>query len=140
MRPWVETVFGVPAENVIGSSIRTNLEIENGHSRLIRVPDINLVADGAERAAGTYEHIGHRPIAVFGNSDSDLEILEWTTMRRRDRLGVVIHHTDPEREYAYDRAADFGRLDKILEVASFNGWTVVDMKKDWNAIFPFAKP
>lgn len=139
MRPWVESVFGVPAERVIGSSIKTRFAIENGQTTLTRVPEIDFLDDRAGRPAGAYEHIGHRPIAAFGNSDGDLEILEWTTMSRRPHLGMIVHHTDAEREYAYDRSAGFGRLDKALDAAAGSGWTVIDMKKDWSVIFPFEK-
>ena len=95
------------------------------------MPQINFIDDGAGRPAGIHEHIGRRPIAAFGNSDGDLEMLQWTTMGRGPRLGVLVHHTDAEREYAYDRDAGFGRLDEALDAAAANGWAVVDMKNDW---------
>lgn len=137
MRPWVESVLGVPSERVIGSSIKTKFAVENGQTTLTRMPEIDFIDDKAGRPAGAYEHIGHRPIAAFGNSDGDLEILEWTTMGRGPRLGMIVHHTDAEREYAYDRTAEFGRLDKVLDAAAGSGWTVIDMNKDWKVVFPF---
>jgi len=140
MRPWVENVFGVPSERVIGSSIKTKFAIENGQTNLTRIPEIDFVGDKAARPAGTYQHIGNRPIAAFGNSDGDLDVLEWTTMDRGPRLGMIVHHTDAEREYAYDRNAGFGRLDKALDAAASSGWKVIDMKRDWRVIFPFEKP
>ena len=137
MRPWVESVFGVPPERVIGSSIRTTFSSANGRSTLTRVPEIDFVDDKAALPAAAYEHIGHRPIAAFGNSDGDFELLEWTTSGRGLHLGMLVHHTDARREYAYDRAAGFGRLDKAIDAAAEHGWTVIDMKRDWKVIFPF---
>ena len=139
MRPWVEKVVGVRPEHLIGSSIKTKFDVASGRPSLIRVPEINLIEDGAGRPAGIYEQIGRRPIAAFGNSDADLEMLQWTTMGRGPRLGVVVHHTDAEREYAYDREPGFGRLDKVLDAATKSGWAVVDMKNDWKTVFPFDK-
>jgi hypothetical protein len=137
MRPWVRAVYGVEPDHVIGSSIRTKYELVNGKPRLVRLPEMSVVGDGAGRPAGIYERIGRRPIAAFGNADIDFEMLQWTTMAPGPRLGVIIHHTDAEREYAYDRNAGFGLLDKALEAAGPNGWLVVDMKQDWKTIFPF---
>jgi hypothetical protein len=137
MRPWVEEVYGVPRDRVIGSSIRTALEMKDGRPVLVRVPEIDFIGEGADRAAGIREQIGRRPIAAFGNSDSDLEMLLWTTAASGVRLGVIVHHTDAAREYAYDRDASFGRLDKALDAAAENGWIVIDMKEDWKVVFPF---
>jgi phosphoserine phosphatase len=139
MRPWVAKVYGVAPDHVIGSSIKTKFEIVNGRPTLIRVPEIDFIDEKEGRPARIYEQIGRRPIAAFGNSDADLEMLQWTTMARGQRLGVVVHHTDAEREYAYDRDADFGRLAKVLDAAAENGWIVVDMKNDWKTVFAFAK-
>jgi len=139
MRPWVEKVFGAGPEQVIGSSIKTKFDIVNGQPTLTRVPEIDLVDDKGSRPTGIYERIGRRPIAAFGNSDADLEMLQWATMGRGLHLGMLVHHTDAEREYAYDRSAAFGRLDKALDAAAANGWTVIDMKNDWNVIFSFEK-
>jgi hypothetical protein len=137
MLPWVEKVFGVSPERVIGSSIKTKFEILYGNATLTRLPEINFVDDGAGRPPGIHERIRARPIAAFGNSDGDFEMLQWTTMGVKLRLGVLVHHTDAEREYGYDRDAGFGRLDKALDAAAENKWAVVDMKSDWKVIFPF---
>ena len=101
------------------------------------MPEVNFVDDGAGKPVGINEFIGRRPIAAFGNSDGDLEMLQWTTMSGGGRLGLIVHHTDADREYAYDRDTSFGRLDKALDVAPMNHWLVVDMKKDWKRIFAF---
>jgi hypothetical protein len=136
MRPWSERVYGVPPEQVVGSSIKTKFEMRDGQPRLFRLPQVNFVDDGPGKPVGINEFIGRRPIAAFGNSDGDLQILQWTTMSGGVRLGVIVHHTDAEREYAYDRDTSFGRLDKALDAAVLNKWTVADMKKDWKVIFP----
>jgi phosphoserine phosphatase len=137
MRPWAERVYGIPPEQVVGSSIKTRFEMRDGRPVLFRLPEINFIDDKAGKPIGINEHIGRRPIAAFGNSDGDLEMLQWTTMGGGPRLGLIVHHTDAEREYAYDRQSHFGRLDKALDVAADNKWTVVDMKRDWKRVFPF---
>jgi hypothetical protein len=136
MRPWTERVYGVPPEQVVGSSIKTRFEMRDGRPTLFRLPQVNFVDDGPGKPVGINEYIGVRPIAAFGNSDGDLQMLQWTTMSGGVRLGVIVHHTDAEREYAYDRDTSFGRLDKALNAAAVNKWTVADMKKDWKVIFP----
>jgi haloacid dehalogenase-like hydrolase len=138
MRPWTEQVYGVPPEQVVGSSIKTKFEMRDGRPTLFRLPDINFIDDGPGKPVGINEHIGRRPIAAFGNSDGDLEMLQWTTMSGGVRLGLIVHHTDAEREYAYDRHSHFGKLDKALDAAALNKWTVVDMKRDWKRVFAFA--
>ncbi len=137
MRPWTERVYGVPPEQVVGSSIKTKFQMRDGQPELFRLPEVNFVDDGPGKPVGINEYIGHRPIAAFGNSDGDLEMLQWTTMSGGARLGFLVHHTDAEREYAYDRETSFGRLDKALDVAALNHWVVVDMKNDWKRIFSF---
>ena len=137
MRPWTERVYGVPPEQVVGSSIKTEFQMRHGRPELFRLPEVNFVDDGAGKPVGINEFIGRRPIAAFGNSDGDLEMLQWTTMSGGARLGLIVHHTDADREYAYDRNTSFGRLDKALDIASTNHWLVVDMKKDWKRIFAF---
>jgi hypothetical protein len=137
MRPWTERVYGVPPEQVVGSSIKTKFQMRDGRPELFRLPELNFVDDGAGKPVGINEYIGRRPIAAFGNSDGDLEMLQWTTMAGGTRLGLIVHHTDAEREYAYDRNTPFGRLDKALDAAALNKWTVVDMKNDWRRIFAF---
>jgi hypothetical protein len=139
MRPWAERVYGIPPEQVIGSSIKTKFQITDGSPVLFRLPEVNFIDDKAGKPIGINEAIGRRPIAAFGNSDGDLEMLQWTTLSGGVRLGVIVHHTDAEREYAYDRQSHFGHLDVALDAAAVNKWTVVDMKKDWKVIFPFEK-
>ena len=138
MRPWSEPIYGVPPEQVIGSSIKTRFVMRGGRPLLFRLPEINFIDDKAGKPVGINEYIGRQPIAAFGNSDGDLEMLQWTTMRGSGvRLGLIVHHTDAEREYAYDRHSHFGRLDKALDAAAVNRWTVVNMKTDWKTVFAF---
>jgi len=137
MRPWTERVYGVPPEQVVGSSIKTKFQMRDGRPELFRLGEINFIDDNVGKPVGINEYIGRRPIAAFGNSDGDLEMLQWTTMTGGRRLGLIVHHTDAEREYAYDRDTSFGRLDKALDAAAINKWTVVDMKNDWKRIFAF---
>ena len=136
MRPWTEQVYGVPPEQVVGSSIKTKFEIVNGQPVLMRLPEINFIDDGDGKPVGINQYIGRRPIAAFGNSDGDLQMLQWTTAGPGPRLALIVHHTDAVREYAYDRQSHFGRLDKALDEAAVKGWVVVDMKNDWKTIFP----
>jgi len=136
MRPWTEKVYGVPPEQIIGSSIKTQFKMQDDTPTLYRLPEVNFIDDKAGKPVGINEQIGRRPIAAFGNSDGDLEMLQWTTMAGAPaRLGMLVHHTDAEREYAYDRKTEFGRLDKALDAAAITGWTVIDMKADWKQIF-----
>ncbi|MFF0923182.1 HAD family hydrolase [Rhizobium leguminosarum] len=136
MRPWAEKVYGVPPEQVIGSSIKTEFRMQDDTPTLYRLPEVNFIDDKAGKPVGINQQIGRRPIAAFGNSDGDLQMLQWTTMAGAPaRLGVLIHHTDAEREYAYDRDTEVGRLDKALDAAAIAGWTVVDMKADWKQVF-----
>ncbi|RCW83732.1 HAD family hydrolase [Phyllobacterium bourgognense] len=136
MRPWTEKVYGVPPEQVVGSSIKTQFEMKDGAPTLMRLPQVNFIDDKSGKPVGINEHIGRRPIAAFGNSDGDLEMLQWTTLGEKPGFGLIVHHTDAEREYAYDRNTEFGRLDTALDAAAVNQWTVVDMKADWKQIFP----
>jgi hypothetical protein len=136
MRPWAERVYGIPPEQVIGSSIRTRFEMRDGKPVLVRLPEMNFVDDGPGKPVGIQMHIGRRPVAAFGNSDGDLAMLQWTTAGAGPRFALYLHHTDAEREWAYDRTSHVGRLDKGLEEAKARGWTVVDMKQDWKRIFP----
>jgi hypothetical protein len=137
MRPWTEKVYGIPPEQVVGSSIKTRFELREGKPVLMRLPEINFIDDKAGKPVGIHMHIGRRPIAAFGNSDGDLQMLQWTTAGSGARFGLIVHHTDSEREWAYDRQSHVGRLDKALEAARKNGWTIADMMKDWKIIFPF---
>jgi hypothetical protein len=137
MRPWTERVYGVPPEQVVGSSIKTKFQMRDGRPELFRLPEMNFIDDNVGKPVGINEFIGRRPIAAFGNSDGDLQMLQWTTMSGGVRLGMLVHHTDAEREYAYDRDTSFGRLDKALDAAAENKWTVIDMKNDWKRVFAF---
>ena len=137
MRPWTERVYGVPPEQVVGTSIKTKFQMRDGRPELFRLPEVNFIDDGPGKPVGINEFIGRRPILAFGNSDGDLEMLQWATMSGGARLGLLVHHTDAVREYAYDRDTSFGRLDKALDVAATNHWIVVDMKNDWKRIFAF---
>jgi hypothetical protein len=139
MRPWSEQVYGIPPEQVIGSSIKTKFELCDGMPVLVRLPEINFIDDGVGKPVGINQHIGRRPIAAFGNSDGDLQMLQWTTAGQGPRLAVYIHHTDGDREWAYDRGSSIGGLDKGLGEAAAKGWTVVDMKQDWKVIYPLVR-
>jgi hypothetical protein len=137
MRPFTERAYGIPPEQVIGSSVMTRFE-ERGHGPvLIRLPEIFFIDDRGAKPVGIQTFIGRRPIAAFGNSDGDLEMIQWTMGGAGPRLGALIHHTDAEREYAYDRDSAVGRLDEALDIARSSGWVLVDMKSDWKRIFPF---
>lgn len=137
MRPWAEKVYGIPPEQVIGSSIKTQFELRDGKPTLVRLPEINFIDDKAGKPIAINQHIGRRPIAAFGNSDGDLQMLQWTAAGQGARFCLYVHHTDAEREWAYDRKSHIGKLDKGLDEAHKNGWTVVNMKKDWGRIFAF---
>jgi phosphoglycolate phosphatase-like HAD superfamily hydrolase len=139
MRPWTEAVYGIPPEQVVGSSIRTKFEITDDKPVLVRLAEMNFIDDKEGKPVGINSHIGRRPIAAFGNSDGDLQMLQWTTAGDGARLGLLIHHTDAEREWAYDRKSHIGQLDKALDEAQNKGWTVVDMKQDWKVIYPSAQ-
>jgi phosphoserine phosphatase len=139
MRPWVERVYGIPPEQVVGSSIKTRYEVRDGTPALLRLPEMNFVDDKAGKPVGIQSHIGRRPIAAFGNSDGDLEMLEWTCAGPGSRFCLFVHHTDDTREWAYDRSSSIGRFDKALDVARSRKWTVVDMKRDWKVIYPFGR-
>ena len=139
MRPWVEKVYGIPPEQVIGSSIKTKFELREGRPVLLRLPEINFIDDKDGKPVGINQHIGRRPIAAFGNSDGDLQMLQWTTTGSGARFGLLVHHTDADREWAYDRNSSVGRLNKALDEAQVEGWTVVDMKRDWKVIYQFER-
>jgi phosphoglycolate phosphatase-like HAD superfamily hydrolase len=138
MRPWTEQVYGIPPDQVVGSSIKTRFQMKDDIPELFRLPAIDFIDDGPGKPVGINAHIGRPPIAAFGNSDGDLQMLQWTTKSGAGRrLGVIVHHTDAEREYAYDRKSHFGKLDKGLAAAKDNNWTLVSMKDDWKRIFKF---
>jgi hypothetical protein len=139
MRPWAERVYGVPPEQVVGSSIKTKYEVRDGKPVIIRLPDLNFIDDKEGKPIGIHQHIGRRPVMAFGNSDGDFQMLEWTTSGKGPRFSLIIHHTDAEREWAYDRESHIGKLAKGLDEAATKGWTVVSMKDDWKTIFPTEK-
>ena len=136
MRPWTEAVYGIPPEQVVGSSIQTRFEMRDGQPVLMRMAKMNFIDDKEGKPVGINTHIGRRPIAAFGNSDGDLQMLQWTTAGDGARFALLVHHTDAQREWAYDRKSHIGKLDKALDEANAKGWTVVDMKTDWNRIYP----
>jgi phosphoserine phosphatase len=136
MRPWAETVYGIPPEQVIGSSIKTKFEMRDGKPVLVRLAELNFIDDKEGKPVGIQQHIGRRPIAAFGNSDGDLQMLQWTAGGAGPRFCLYVHHTDEKREWAYDRKSLIGKLDKGLDEAVAKGWTVVDMEKDWKIVFP----
>lgn len=138
MRVFAEEVYGIPPEQVIGSSIKLKFETHHGIPVIKRLPEINFNNDKAGKPIGIQMHIGRRPIAAFGNSDGDLQMLQWTAGGKGKHLCLYVHHTDAEREWAYDRESHIGKFDKGLDEAAARGWTVVDMKKDWKVIFPFS--
>jgi phosphoserine phosphatase len=136
MRPWTESVYGIPPEQVVGSSIKTQFQMDDGKPVLMRLAEVNFVDDKEGKPVGINSHIGRRPIVAFGNSDGDLQMLQYTAAGDGPRLMLFLHHTDADREWAYDRNSSIGKLDKGLDEASEKGWTVVDMKQDWKAIYP----
>ena len=140
MRPWTEKVYGIPPEQIVGSSIKTKFELRDGKPVLVRLPELNFIDDKAGKPVGIQQHIGRRPIAAFGNSDGDLQMLQWTAAGPGPRFCLYVHHTDAKREWAYDRQSSIGRLDKGLDEAAAKGWTVVNMKDDWKRVFAFEKP
>lgn len=136
MRCWTNTVYGIPPEQVIGSSVKTVFEMKDGKPSIIRFPEVQKIVDKAEKPLAINAAIGRRPIAAFGNSDGDLEMLQWTDGGAKPSLKVIVHHTDSDREWQYDRESKVGHLDKALDEAKSKGWTLVDMKNDWKQIFP----
>jgi len=137
MRPWAERVYGIPPEQVIGSSIKVKYEMRDSGPVLMRLPEIDFIDDKAGKPVAIHKFIGRRPILAFGNSDGDLQMLQWTAGGGGTRFMGLVHHTDSEREWAYDRKSHIGRLDQALAEAKAGGWTIVDMKRDWKSIFPF---
>jgi phosphoglycolate phosphatase-like HAD superfamily hydrolase len=137
MRPWMEKIYGIPPEQVVGSSGEVKFQMgAGGKPRLLKVAKVEFVDDGPGKPVGINRFIGRRPILAFGNSDGDLQMLQWTTAGNGARFAGIVHHTDAEREYAYDRTSKVGKLDKALDEAAAKGWSVVDMKRDWKMVFP----
>ena len=136
MRPWTEKVYGIPPEQVVGSTGGLKLEMRDGSPVIMKLPTLVLNDDKEGKPVGIQRHIGRRPIAAFGNSDGDLQMLQWTAAGSGPRFCLYVHHTDAEREWAYDRKSHVGKLDKGLDEAKSKGWTVVSMKDDWKTIYP----
>jgi haloacid dehalogenase-like hydrolase len=140
MRPWTEKVYGVPPEQVVGSSIKTKYEMRDGKPVLIRLAEIDVVNDKAGKPVGINSHIGRRPVAAFGNSDGDREMLEWTQAGGGARLMMLVHHDDAAREWAYGAESKIGTFsDSLMTEEKKKGWMVISMKNDWKVIFPFEK-
>jgi haloacid dehalogenase-like hydrolase len=137
MRPWTEKVYGIPPQQVVGSSIKTKYEMRDGKPVLMRLPEMNFIDDKTGKPVGINSHIGHRPIAAFGNSDGDQQMLEWTQASSGARLMMLVHHDDAVREFAYGAESKIGTFsDALMAEAKKNGWTVISMQDDWKTIFP----
>ena len=136
MRPWAERAYGVPPEQVVGTTFKLRYALHEGRGDLLTLPEIELIDDGPGKPAGISRILGRRPVAAFGNSDGDYEMLEYTTTGPGRRLGVIVHHDDAEREYAYDRQSHVGKLDRGLDDAGRQGWSLVSMRNDWARVFP----
>jgi hypothetical protein len=140
MRPWAERVYGVLPEQVVGSSIKTKFEMREGKPVLVRLPEVNFIDDKAGKPVGIHEHIGRRPIAAFGNSDGDQQMLQWTQAGSGPRLMMLVHHDDAQREFAYGADSKIGTFsDALMAEARRSGWTVISMKSDWKHVFAFEK-
>jgi len=139
MRAWVEPIYGIPPEQVVGSVGKQKFELRNGKPVLLKLPAVDFIDDKEGKPVGIQKFIGRRPILAFGNSDGDLQMLQWTAAGSGARFMGLVHHTDAEREWAYDRASRVGKLDKALDEADAKGWSVVDMKRDWKQVFPFER-
>ena len=137
LRVFAEEIYGIPPEQVVGSSIATEFQLREGRPVLVRLPRVAFLDDEAGKPVGIHQWIGRRPIAAFGNSDGDLQMLQWTTAGDGARFAALLRHTDGEREWAYDRKSMVGRLDDALDEAGRRGWTVIDMKRDWRVVYPF---
>ncbi|HEX7050466.1 MAG TPA: HAD family hydrolase [Longimicrobiales bacterium] len=140
MRPWIGRVYGIPPEQVVGSTIEVKYELRNGVPVLVRLPKVDFIDDKEGKPVGIHKFIGRRPVAAFGNSDGDRQMLEYTAVGEGAHLMLLVHHDDCEREYCYDRESRVGRLDAALDEARRRGWTVVSMKRDWRYIYPFEAP
>ena len=136
MRPWTEKVYGIPTERVVGSSIKTEYKVVDGKPVINRLAAVDFVDDKEGKPVGILGHIGKRPIAAFGNSDGDFQMLQWATSGDGKRFGLIVHHDDGDREVAYDRKSVFGKLDKALDEGPGLGWTIVSMKNDWKQVYP----
>ena len=140
MRPWTEAVYGIPPERVVGTSMELEYEVADGNPVIHRKPALHFLNDKSGKPVGIQRFIGRRPILAAGNSDGDYQMLEWTTAGEGRRLGLIVHHTDASREWAYDRESPTGRLDRGLDDAAAHGWLLIDMASEWNRVFPAEKP
>ncbi len=136
MRPWTQEVYGIPPEQVVGSSLKAEFKEIDGEYVIMKIAELNFIDDKAGKPVGIHQNIGKRPIAAFGNSDGDLQMLQYSSGTKGRSFQMYVHHTDAEREWAYDRDSHIGKLDKGLDEAAEKGWTVVDMAKDWKVIYP----
>jgi phosphoglycolate phosphatase-like HAD superfamily hydrolase len=139
MRPWTDRVYGIPPEQVVGSSGKLKFEHRDGKPVLVKLPEVEFVDDKEGKPVGIRMHIGRRPILAFGNSDGDQQMLQYTAAGSGARFMGIVHHTDEDREFAYDRRSPIGRLDKALDEGQKRGWTIVDMQRDWKTVFPSAR-
>jgi phosphoglycolate phosphatase-like HAD superfamily hydrolase len=139
MRPWVEKAYGIPPDQVVGSSAKLSFELRDGKPVIVKLPELDFVNDKAGKPVGIQKFIGRRPIATFGNSDGDQQMLEWTAAGSGARFALIVHHDDAQREWAYDRKSDVGKLDKALDEGNAKGWTIVSMKDDWKRVFAFER-
>jgi hypothetical protein len=139
LRVWAEEVYGIPPYQIVGSSIKARYGEYQGEKTIVKLPEVNFIDDGPGKPVGIHQHIGKKPVIAVGNSDGDFEMLEYTTLGSGPRLGILIHHTDSVREFAYDKDSHIGKLKRGLEDAPSRGWMLVDMSKDWKEIFPESK-
>jgi len=137
MRPWVEEAYGIPRDQVVGSSGKTEFDYNNGDPVIRKLPELDFINDKGGKPVGIYRFIGRKPVFASGNSDGDLQMLQYAASNTYKSFMLYVHHTDSKREWAYDRESHIGRLDKGLDEAKKHGWTVIDMKKDWKVIYPF---
>ena len=137
MRTWVETAYDIPKDQVVGSSVKTEFDYNEGNAVIRRLAELDFIDDGDGKPVGINKFIGRRPVFASGNSDGDLPMLQYTMAGSGSRFALYLHHTDSVREWAYDRESHIGKLDKGLDAAAANNWTVIDMKNDWKVIYPF---
>jgi len=136
MRPWTEEVYGISKDQVVGSSIKTEFVLKDDQPQIIRLPEINFIDDKEGKPVGINRYIGRKPVFCAGNSDGDLQMMQWTASGSGKRMMLYLHHTDPDREWAYDRQSSVGHFDKGLDEATDKGWTIISMKDDWKTVFP----
>ena len=136
LRVFAEEVYGVPPEQVVGSSLKAKYEIRNGLPVIVKQAEVDFIDDKAGKPVGIHRYIGRRPILAVGNSDGDFEMLEWTSAGEGPSLAMIVHHDDAKREWAYDRESHIGRLVRGLDEGPQRGWKIISMKNDWNLIYP----